>query len=677
MPTNLAIAESFWKGIEKLEVSERGRVLEAIRKFMENPSHSSLKLHRMDKLPRSKGKNLWSARVNDDIRLLLYNLSGSHWVAVYAGHHDEAYEWAERHEVEVNKLTGELQIYKVIEKEQIQTVDIKPVLKGHTPDYLLSMGVPESYVQPLLLAGEEQFMELISGLPLPLQERLLELATGRLIPAPPKLRTIEELYEHPLGRQQLLFVRNLEELRQALTYPWERWMVFLHPAQREVVEHTFRGPARITGSAGTGKTVVVIHRAKVLAQRYPEDPILVTTFNRFLALRLRRALELLHGQVPENIVVENLHALATRWYRELGETKQSVDESDSTFRDLFQKHARGLDFSLSFLLSEHAMLDSYGLYTWEAYRSFPRTGRKTPLTGRQRYALFNAFQGFWEDLENKGLITFNRLFHQVREAVERGKLSRFRAVLVDEAQDFGPAEILFVRSLAREEQDGLFFALDPAQRIYRNPLSWQALGLEIRGRSYNLKVNYRSTKEILDLAESVLPREIDGEPRSVLSLLQGPVPEIHPFSTEEEALQELSKWIRWLLHQGTRPEEIAVFARIKDLATRVANYLKEQDIPASSPQDEESTGVYCNTIHGGKGMEFRAVALFGAQRGLLPLESLLRDKDPEERENLIEKERNLLYVALSRAREHLWVGHVGEISPLLASAYREHKQNST
>ncbi|PZA06082.1 MULTISPECIES: 3'-5' exonuclease [unclassified Meiothermus] len=660
----IGLSESFWKARKALTPEEQSLVDHSLMKFMENPEHPGLRLHRLDALPKSKAKVLWSLRVNDDIRMILYRHETG-WIPVYVDHHDPAYDWARRHEVEVNAKTGELQIYRTIEQVKVVTREVRPVLAGHSREYLLDLGVPESYVDPLLMAEEGQFEELISGLSALVQERLLELATGRLVPVPPRLRTIEELANHPLGRQQLLFLRNLEELKRALSYPWEQWMVFLHPAQREVVEQTFRGPARVTGSAGTGKTVVVVHRAKVLAERYPEEPILVTTFNRFLAARLRRALEQLMGQLPPNLEVENLHALAHRLYGKLGGTAKLIPETDAIFRELLHTHTQSLGFPYAFLLSEHALLDSHGLYTWEAYRSFPRVGRGVPLTARQRLALFQVFQAFWQDLEAQGFLTFQRLLHEVRKGVEEGKLPRYRAILVDETQDFGPAELLLVKSLAPVEEDGLFFALDPAQRIYRSPLPWQALGLDIRGRSRRLKVNYRSTRQVVGLAERILPKKLEEEQREVLSLLQGPEPEVRGFTREEEALEELARWIRWLLGLGCEPREIAVFARVRELVRKLADYLNHRDIPAGAAEESEVEGVYCSTAHGGKGLEFRAVALFGAQKGLFPLESLLRDLEGEERAVQEEKERHLLYVALSRAREHLWVGYVGEPSPFL------------
>jgi mRNA-degrading endonuclease YafQ of YafQ-DinJ toxin-antitoxin module len=657
---NAAIADSFYKSLSKLTSEEQNRVRENVFLFLQNPKHPSLKMHKLEKL---KTKGFWSAYVNMDLRIILHEHAEGGWVFAYTGHHDDAYRWAETHQVEVHPRTGVLQIFRVVEEKRVVPREIRPLF-NYPEDYLLDLGVPPSYIKPLLLVEtEDQFSDLISGLPQDVQERLLDLYTGKKVVPPPKLSTLEDLARHPLTRQHLQFIQNLDELRRALSYPWERWMVFLHPAQQEAVERTFQGPARVTGPAGTGKTVVALHRAATLALRYPEAPILLTSFNRFLSSRLQAGLRLLMGEIPPNLTVENLHSLAWRLYNHhLGQAKIITEKR---YKPWLLEAGQGLGQDAAFLLSEFAFVDAWGLYTWEAYRAFPRTGRGVPLTARERLKLFEVFQKVWSRMEAEGFLTFNGLAHRLRAKAEAGELPRFRAVVVDEAQDLGPAEILLIRSLADEAPDNLFFALDPAQRIYRAPLSWQALGLEIRGRSIRLKVNYRTTREVAGVAEKVLPPTLEDEVREVLSLLKGPDPEVRGFADQQACKAELIRWTRWLLDQGLRAEEICVLTRVKTLANALEEALKQASIPVTLLKEAEDTneGLRLGVVHGVKGLEFRAVAVFGANRNLFPLESQLRQAPSEQdREALLSQERNLLYVALSRARERLWVGYWGEPS---------------
>jgi len=662
--TNVVLADHFLKSLGTLTREEQARVYDAVFAFIQNPRHPGLSLHRLDKV---KTKGFWSIRVSLDLRMILYQHPEGLWVLAYVGHHDDAYRWAETHQVEVHPRTRMLQIYRTVEREILVMREVKPLLGHYSEDYLLELGVPEIYLKPLRqVETEEQLVEVIEGLPQDVQERLLDLATGKVVSPPPKLSTLEELSQHPVSRQHFLFFRNLTELRQALTYPWEKWLTFLHPAQREAVDRTFQGPARVTGPAGTGKTVVVLHRVKTLVERYPGEPILLTTFNRFLAAYLRRGLETLLGEVPAQVTVENLHSLAHRWHNEhIGPVQIATEEE---YVPWLEEAAQGLGYERAFLLSEFALVDAWGLYTWESYRGFPRTGQGVPLSARERLRLFQAFQKVWQRLEAEGKQTFGGLLHRLQEKGEAGELPRFRAVVVDEAQDLGPAELMWIKTLAHEAPDNLFFALDAAQRIYKNPLSWQALGLEIRGRSIRLKVNYRTTREIARVAESVLPQQVEEEMRDVLSLLKGPAPEIRGFKDQEACALEAVRWVRWLLDQGLRPSEIAVLARSKRLASDLAGVLEEEGLPTAplSDKEESGEGILYGSVHGAKGREFKAVVVFGANRNLFPLERLVREASSErDREAAVDKERNLLYVALSRARERVWVGYWGEPSPFL------------
>lgn len=654
----VCIAESFYKAKDRLNQMERGQVTDALLTFFRDPSYPSLRLEKIH-------SGFWSIRASRDLRIILAR-PAQVWIAVYCGHHDEAYRWAEHRRVEIHSRTGEIQIVFI---RGVDTLPKEPPanapLARYDEDYLLSLGVPPDYVKPLRYATEDGILELMGGLPQAVQERVWSLLDGKPVVPPPRIQvqSAEELLSHPLIQRQFHLLQSLQEVRQALQGSWEAWYFFLHPLQREVVEARFGGPARVTGGAGTGKTVVAIHRTRTLALRYPEGRILLTTFNKRLAQKLKGALKDLHGEELPQVHVEHLHGLALRLHEEaLGRIQIWTEEH---YRPLLEELGKGLSFSLGFLLSEWEMVDAWGLYTWEAYRGFSREGRGTPLSARERLALFKVFQGVWEAMAAQGATTFNGVCHRVRAALEEGRLPRFRAVVADEAQDFGPAELMLLRALAEEGEDDLFLALDPGQRIYKGPTSWRALGLEVQGRSRRLRVNYRTTREIGGLAERALPPEVEGEARGSLALLRGPTPEQRGFNREEEALKELLRWVRWLLGQGLEPRQIAVLARVHKLAESVGKRLLEEGLPTQK-LDEDGEGVWYGTVHGAKGLEFRAVALFGASADLFPLKILLnKATDLQEKALVEEKERSLLYVALSRPREYLWVGYWGEPSPYL------------
>lgn len=648
----LSIAETFVKAKDRLTPIERALVMDALFLFAQNTRHPSL---RLEKLHNSGFRSI---RANDDLRVILYPYDRT-WIIAYCGHHDEAYDWATRHRAEVHRVTGELQLIRSVEVQVSVPVEVEAPLGRYDEEYLLNLGVPPDYIKPLRYATENGVLELLDGLPQAIQERILDLLSGKPVVPPPRIevQSPEELLAHPLIQRQFHLLQSLQEIRQALQGSWGAWRFFLHPLQRETVGARFGGPARVTGGAGTGKTVVAIHRTHTLARRYPEGRILLTTFNKGLAQKLGIALKDLVGEELPNVLVDHLHSLALRLHEKLfGKTQIWKEEK---YRPILERLGQGQSFSLGFLLSEWEMADAWGLYTWEAYRGFSRVGRGTPLSARERQVLFELFQQVWEAMAAQGATTFSGVCHRVRTALEEGRLSRFRAVVADETQDFGPAELMLLRALAEEREDDLFLTLDPGQRIYRGPTSWRALGLEVQGRSRRLRVNYRTTREIGELAERALPPEVEGEARESLALLRGPKPAIHRFSGEEEALRELMCWIRWLLGLGLEPHQIAVLARIHKLAERVGKRLQKEGLPTQK-LDRDGEGVWYGTVHGAKGLEFRAVALFGANAGLFPLRTLL------DRATVEEQERGLLYVALSRPREYLWVGYWDEPSPYLS-----------
>lgn len=655
----LSIADSFYKAKDCLTAAERASVMESLLFFAQNPRHTGLNLEKLH-------NGFWSARVNQDIRIILYPY-GKAWIVAYCDHHDKAYDWAKRHRVEVHPVTGELQFIRAEIVVVTVPVEVEAPLARFDEDYLLSLGVPPDYLKPLRYATEDGVLELLDGLPQAIQERILDLLDGKPVVPPPRIQVQnpEELLAHPLIQRQFVLLQSLQEVRQALQGSWEAWHFFLHPLQQEMVGARFGGPARVTGGAGTGKTVVAIHRTRTLAQRYPEARILLTTFNKGLAQRLKIALKGLAGGELPNVWVDHLHNLALRLHEEVFGQPQIWTEEK--YRPVLEKLSQGLSFTPDFVLSEWEMADAWGLYTWEDYRGFSREGRGTPLSARERQALFEVFQKVWETLRTQGATTFSGVCHRVRAALEEGRLPRFRAVVADETQDFGPAELMLLRALAEEGEDDLFLTLDPAQRIYRGPTSWRALGLEVQGRSRRLRVNYRTTREIGELAERTLPSQVEGEARGSLALLRGSRPEIRGFPREEAALEELLRWIRWLLGQGLESRQIAVLARVHKLAERVGERLQKEGL-STQKLDEDGAGVWYGTVHGAKGLEFRAVALFGASDGLFPLRALLNNAtDLQERALVEEKERSLLYVALSRPREYLWVGYWGEPSPYLPS----------
>jgi mRNA-degrading endonuclease RelE of RelBE toxin-antitoxin system len=309
---NFTVAKTFNRSLEKLTGEEQTRAKAAVFDFQVNPANPGFSY---EKLHRAKTAGFRSARISADLRLIVHQ-DGEDVCACFVGHHEDAYRWSESHKHEVHPVTGSMQMVELLEvvREVIREKEVAPPLFAKFDrDYILALGVPTAWLDAVMaVSSDDHLLEMVSHLPEEAAERLLELADGRPVPRPEPVKD-NNPYEHPDAKRRFKIIDSKDALREALEYPWEQWIVFLHPTQRKTVERTYRGPARVSGAAGTGKTVVALHRAAHLARKHPDARILLTTFSRTLAFRLSHQADLLLATEPAvrgRITVDNLHKLA-------------------------------------------------------------------------------------------------------------------------------------------------------------------------------------------------------------------------------------------------------------------------------------------------------------------------------------------------------------------------------
>ncbi|MEQ1948807.1 MAG: 3'-5' exonuclease [Bryobacteraceae bacterium] len=679
----LVWSDPFAKALDRLaakDKSEADQVRRSLTEFLQNPKQPGFSLERLNKC---KDPDFWSIRASDNNRVIMHR-TGDTFTLCYVDRHDPAYQWAERRRFEVHSHTGAMQIVELREtvKEVTRIVERHvqaPLFAQFDSDYLHALGVPTEWLDAVKHVSEDSLPELIGHLPDEAVERLLELAAGKPVPRPAKATSVsaDAAYMHPDAQRRFRVVDNQEELRQALEFPWERWIVFLHPGQRSVVEKTFSGPARVTGSAGTGKSVVALHRAAWLAQKNPEARVLLTTFSRTLAARLSKNADILLGKSPvrKRIEIEHLHKIARDiWVKKYGRQFQALSAKRVTA--LMESARDQVDgagpLSVSFLRSEwEAMVDALGLSSWDEYKNAPRANRGTPLGARQRLMIWKVFETFHRSLQREGLGTWNSL---CREAAQALSVPPYAHVIADEAQDFGPAELRLLRALAPTAKNDLLLCGDAGQRIYKARASLLSCGIDIRGRSSSLKINYRTTQQIRQYADALFAvgeTDADGDSiaRDALSVLNGPVPRFIACSIIEEETAALAEWLQTLTKDGLKANEIAIFARTESvLEHRGATAVEAAGLKSFllSDESEGDGGVALGTMHRAKGLEYKAVAVIGCDKDILPLKSVLEGMpDPADRSAFSEQERNLLYVALTRPREHLFVSLTGLPSQLL------------
>jgi hypothetical protein len=407
----------------------------------------------------------------------------------YVDHHDPAYDWAARRKIETHPVTGAAQIVEI--RETVREIQIPlfvspeaaPAPEPHRPlsnlteADLLSYGVPAEWIPDVRTADDDLLPVIASHLPGEAAEAIIDLATGST-PAKPVVRPPDQgnPYEHPDAQRRFRVLTGTEDLARALDYPWERWIVFLHPSQADWVSRSFHGPTRIQGSAGTGKTVVALHRAVHLARNNPEARVLLTTFSAPLAALLQDKLNR-HVQ-GEPSLVERLDVLAMQ---ELGERTHTAQLgkpqliAPEDLQELIEWHAPpeiSRVYGEAFVVEEfNEIVDAFGLSDWDSYRDVRRLGRKSRLNEFKRRLLWDGFAAVLQELGRSGQITPHQLFHRTAEQLHRSGARPYQHIVVDECQDITAAQLQLLAALAGTSTDALFFAGDLGQRIFQRPLS--------------------------------------------------------------------------------------------------------------------------------------------------------------------------------------------------------------
>ncbi|GAA4840322.1 hypothetical protein GCM10025787_21480 [Saccharopolyspora rosea] len=483
-----------------------------------------------------------------------------------------------------------------------------------------------------------------------------------------------------VGGSRVVPIDDAEDLDEVLHRPFPQWRVFLHESQRRIAEHApFRGPARVTGGAGTGKTVVAMHRAAHLARGLdlPPGSVLLTTFTKSLARDLEHNLGML---VPDRIArsridVTTVDSLARRLFRRLRGHEPDVlrdTEAEKRLHAVSREH--GLAHPGSFLYREwRQIVLGQRLGSVEDYLAADRRGRGRTLPPAERRALWEVFRAFRRQLRAAGLRTFTEIADEVARELEGREDRPYRHVVVDEAQDLDAARWRMLRSAVAEGADDMFVVGDAHQRIYDNKISLRSLGIHVTGRSFKLRTNYRASREILLFSTALLLGErVDDmdegsdDLTGYRSLLRGRPPRTREFPTERDELAAIVERVTGWLGDGVAAESIAVTARTNRFLGRVEEALRGNGI-ATAWLGEDRPGVRIGTMHKAKGLEFRCVAVADVGAASLPFPRAVTPEpvDPQQYQQDVQAERNLLFVACTRARDRLFVTWHGAPSPFL------------
>ena len=690
----VAISSDFLTAFAKLPRSIQGKTTEFVNKFRNDPNAPGINY---EKLKNGIDKKIYSVRIDDTYRgIVVRQPESGVYLLLWVDHHDEAYDWAARKRCDVNPSTGSVQVYDVQSSgspeaseqtgalfAQYSNSDLKKI---SVPEELIAYvkSIPDSKsfyssAESIPKDAYEYLSWLVEGVPI---EEVIELAAADQASAAHET-DLQHALNSPLSQKSFVVIEGEDELRRIMAEPLEKWRVFLHPTQRQIVQKEYSGAARVLGGAGTGKTVVAMHRAKHLASGLEKDQrILFTTFTANLAADIKENLrKICTTEELRKIEVINLDAWVNQYLRDSGFAAHiSYDEIEDLWERAVMSADDDLPFEVPFYEEEwNRVVVAQEALTLEKYVKATRTGRGTRLDRRKRMQIWEVFDSYMTLMKENQIRDINTAMYECSKLIQAaGEKPKYAHVIVDEGQDFSDNAYRLIRAIAGEEHpDDIFIVGDSHQRIYKNKPVLSRCGIQVRGRSSILKINYRTTEEIRRYAFALLNGiSFDDLDESVdlgdrcQSLTHGIVPTIANFKDAGAELEYIVDEIKKLADSGVALADICVVARTKDLVDDyIAQFTKRgirsYAIKRNKMDDRSLNGIRVATMHRVKGLEFQYVFVAAVNNRLVPLPSAINRADAISEAESMTSEKCLLYVALTRAQKGAYITSYGRASEFI------------
>ena len=691
----VAISSDFLTAFARLPRAVQGKVTEFVNKFRNNPMSPGINY---EKLNSGIDKKIFSVRIDDTYRgIVVRQQETGVYLLLWVDHHDEAYQWAARKRCEVNPKTGAIQVFDVqTVVERMSAPEKVALFATAKDDELLKLGVPEVQLEFVRsFVSKEEFHKAESSMPHDAYEHLSWLAEG--FPMEEVLELVSEeqtsatstedlsvALDIPTTLKSFVVVEGEDELRRIMAEPLELWRVFLHPTQRKIVQKEFSGSVRVLGGVGTGKTVVAMHRAKYLASKCEgHQRILMTTFTANLAADIRENLrKICTLEELRRIEVIHLDAWVNQFLRESGFSAQIGydDVIDPLWEKAILLANNDLSFDVSFYEEEwNRIVVAQEALTLEKYVKAIRNGRGTRLDRKKRMQVWKVFENYQNLMKENQIRDINTAMYECTKLLQStGTRSKYISIIIDEGQDFSDSAYRLIRALAGEEHSNdIFIVGDSHQRIYRNHPTLSKCGINVRGRSSILKINYRTTEEIRKRAFALLNGisfdDLDEDfdlGDKCQSLTHGEKPVIENFNNANDEFDFILDEIKKLKENGIALNDICVVARTKKLVddyialfTRVG--IRSYVIKRNKVDDRSFDGLRVATMHRVKGLEFKYVFIVAANNRIIPLPSAINKTDRISEAESIVSEKCLLYVAMTRAQKGVYITSYGRKSEFL------------
>ena len=692
--SKMAMSSDFLDAFARLPRAQQRGVRSLIAKFNVDSTASGLNYERIQV---SRDPAMRSLRIDQGYRaIVLKPEHGDIHMLLWADKHDAAYTWATRHECRINSETGALQVYEPrahssgeASRRQVEAPEVStaqpPAFLALRDRELARLGVPSAMLAEVRAVRDDTDLDSMQiRLPVEAYEALFlylagetydQLVLDREAPVEPvDTGDFAKALERNESRGRFVVVDNEMELEAMLNAPLERWRVFLHPSQRRLVERHWNGPARVLGGAGTGKTVVAMHRARWLARNLPgRDRILFTTFTKNLAADIEHNLRSIC--TPEDMAridVTNLDRWVVRFLRgRRYEFRIVYGRDPDAWQRALDLKSPELDVPDAFYDDEwEQVVQAHGVTNRDEYLRISRVGRGARLNRAMRDKAWRVFEEYRIQLVERGLKEVDDAFRDAAALLsDDPDALDYAAVIVDEAQDMGAQSYRLIRNLVPASTDDLFIVGDGHQRIYgRNKVVLSRCGIDIRGRSRKLRLNYRTSEQTRRWAARLLAGraidDLDGgsdDDTGITSLTRGPEPLVKHFKSRDAQSAFIVDYLKGMQDRDTALRGVCIVARTRRERDAVADALQEHELKhvpleAGAVDSDETEGVRLATMHRVKGLEFDRVIMASVNADLVPLPAALDGRgDAVERESAETEERALVYVAATRAKKELLV----------------------
>lgn len=692
----LFLSETFFDAVFKLPKKTQDKVVAFQKKFRENPASPGIHL---EPIAQFKNSTMRTARVDDNYRVVIGMLDGKTYSLLYVADHEEAYRWGMSKKFVWNEHTQACQLVNVEEKEETKSptapvVETSTFFTGVPEDKLLKIGVPQEAIGRVMSIKNLNDLDALEPiLPLDAYENIFNIMDGENIDA--VISTIEEGQAHDNedkllsdnNKRRFVEITDDDALQRIIEQGMDKWQIFLHPSQRKLVDAEYKGTMKVSGGAGTGKTIAAIHRLKYLCQN-PDAHVLFTTYTRTLSVNLADSIAKLDVPVQkyklnniDSVLLDVVKAYKIKdGYKVLDYSGD--EESLKLWREVLETEVT--EFDEQFLYDEYIdVIVYYGNKDVKQYMMQPRVGRTRALSRKQRVDIWKLVEKYVALKQERRVVDRLELFNEATNYLNDNGIHPYTNVIADEFQDFSNPELKFLRALVAEGKNDLFLVGDPIQRIYSGrKINFGAAGINVRGvRSRKLKINYRTTEPIRRMAVGVIKGvdydDMDGGKESTngyVSLIHdGVAPQYKMVSDANAEVGQVMEWLEECQANDIKLSEICIAAPsmqlLKNIQSRLHRDGKEYRVLKGAQKQGSTDGIDLCTFHSLKGLEYRVIILIDVNERNIP--SKVREgypfsgMDKVAQKEFLSAKRSLLYVAITRARQLVFITGFGEKCELI------------